>query len=160
MGKLSKLRDAVNGMLFDQKDVKLQAEGWVHLYGVSQAAALLASARGLDAGTCAAAGLLHDIHTFRTGGEAGHALHGAAEADEILRGIDEYSGEEREAITHMITRHSDKQAVDGRLEECLKDADVLAHWLYDREKEFDAVRRSRLGNVMAELHISGRIHEE
>ena len=160
MGKINQLRNAVNSILFNQKDLAMQAEGWAHLYGVSQVAALLAGGRGLDAGTCAAAGLLHDIYTFRTGEEKDHALHGAAEAAAILNDIPGYAAEERNEITGMILRHSDKVAIDGPMEECLKDADVFAHWLFEREKKFNRAKRERLAKVMKELGIRGNIREE
>lgn len=159
MGKLDALRNAVNDVLFRQADQGLQAEGWAHLYGVSQAAALLASSRALDAGTCAAAGLLHDIYSFRTGQEADHALHGAADAARILAAIPEYPQQEREAIAQMILQHSDKEAIGSPLEECLKDADVLAHWLHEREKVFNKAKVLRLKKVMKELGIEGRVRE-
>lgn len=157
MGKLSDLRSAVNNVLLAQQDIALQSEGWVHLYGVSQAAALLASARGLDADTCASAGLLHDIHTFRTGEEKDHAQHGAAEAAAMLRGIAGYPEEEVSTIVRMILCHSDKQGIDGPMEECLKDADVFAHWLNDMGKKFDVTRKARLVKVFGEIGINGRI---
>lgn len=151
MQGLDGIRSKVNGILLDQKDIALQSEGWVHLYGVSQAAALLACRRGLDAAICSAAGLLHDIYTFRTGLEAEHALHGSAEADGMLRGAGGFSEGDIRVIVCMIARHSDKQAADGPYEECLKDADVFAHWLYDRKKKFDAAKKARLEKVMGEM---------
>ncbi len=160
MGKLNELRNAVNGVLFQQTDLAIQSEGWSHLYGVSQAAALLASRRGLDAGTCAAAGLLHDIYSVRTGEEADHALHGAADAARILAAIPGYEAAERDDITRMILRHSDKEAIDGSLEECLKDADVLAHWLFEREKVFNRAKAMRIRRVMNELGFEGNVRVE
>ncbi len=160
MGKLTELRNAVNGILFQQADQALQAEGWSHLYGVSQTAALLASHRALDAGTCAAAGLLHDIYSVRTGEEADHALHGAADAARILAAIPGYDEQERDSICHMILRHSDKEAIDCPLEECLKDADVLAHWLFEREKKFNRAKAVRIRKVIKELGFEGNVREE
>jgi uncharacterized protein len=160
MDGLNKVRQAVNGILLAQKDIVLQGEGWVHLYGVSQAATLLACRRGLDAGLCATAGMLHDIYTFRTGLEQDHALHGAHEAVEILRASEAFEQGGIATVEKMILRHSDKQAEDGPYEECLKDADVFAHWLYDNQKKFDAAKKKRLVVVMNEFGIKGSIEEE
>jgi uncharacterized protein len=160
MDRLKRLRSEINVLLFAQKDAELQAAGWTHLYAVSQNAELIALRRGLAADLCAAAGLLHDIYTYRTGKEADHARLGAAEAPEILDRAGEWPQGDIETISGMIARHSDKQAVDGPLDECLKDADVFSHWLYDREKKFDAARKGRLEKVFAELGISGFIYEE
>jgi uncharacterized protein len=157
---LEKIRQEVNKVLLAQKDIALQSEGWTHLYGVSQAAVLLASHRALDSNLCAAAGLLHDIYTFRTAQEKDHALHGAAEAAQMLRATASWSDADIAAVSAMILRHSDKQTIDSPMEECLKDADVLAHWLYDREKKMNAPKRVRLAKIMAELGITGVISVE
>jgi uncharacterized protein len=160
MAGLDEIRNKVNSILVSQKDIALQGEGWVHLYGVSQAAALISCRRGLDATICAAAGLMHDIYTFRTGQEKDHALHGSAEANDMLRGAGGFSEGDIRVIVCMIARHSDKQATDGPYEECLKDADVFAHWLYDMQKKFDAAKKARILKVMEELKIVGTVIEE
>ncbi|MCI8394980.1 MAG: HD domain-containing protein [Acutalibacter sp.] len=56
----------------------------IHLYGVSQACALLALRRGQDVELAVTAGLLHDLHTYYTGNPADHAHQGAALARELL----------------------------------------------------------------------------
>lgn len=160
MGRLEELRNEINTILYSQKDAALQAEGWVHLYAVSQNAELIALRRGLDPEISTAAGLLHDIYTFRTGEEKDHARHGSDEAIYILRRVGEWKDEEIAAIAGMISHHSDKDAVDGPLDECLKDADVFSHWLYDREKKFDTGRKGRLEKVFSELNINGKIQYE
>lgn len=160
MAGLDGVRHEINRVLNDQQDFRLRSEGWVHLYGVSQAAALLAFRRGLDTNLCAAAGLMHDIYTFRTGEEADHAQHGAAEAEVILHIAGGFSEGDMRVITCMIQRHSYKAVADGPYEECLKDADVFAHWLYDPMKKFDAAKRERLARVFSEFNISAHIEEE
>jgi uncharacterized protein len=160
MNILDALRNAVNAVLLSQANTALQTAGWVHLYAVSQAAALLAMKRSLNADVCAAAGLLHDIHTYRTAEEADHARHGSVEAGGILRGAGGWAEGDIAAISGMILHHSDKQAVDSPLDECLKDADVFAHWLNDMSKKFDAARKARLDKIMAELRIAGIVMQE
>jgi uncharacterized protein len=160
LASLDGIRNSVNRLLTAQPDAALAQEGWVHLYGVSQAAALLAGRRGLDASICAAAGLLHDIYTFRTGLEAEHARFGAAEAETMLREAGGFTEGDVRVISCMILRHSDKAASDGPYEECLKDADVLAHWLYDPMKKFNAAKKARLVKTFAEIGISGDILSE
>jgi HD superfamily phosphodiesterase len=157
---MKRLREAVNGILNAQADPELRCEGFVHLYGVSQTAVLLAHIRGLDAQLCAAAGLLHDIYTFRTGGEAGHAIHGAADAGDLLKSLGCFEDGETSQICRAILRHSDKQTVDGAMEECLKDADVLSHWLYDPHKKFEQPKKARLERVMGELGFEGEVRGE
>jgi uncharacterized protein len=155
MAKLDTIRQQVNTVLFGQMDKALQAEGWAHLYGVSQTATQLAASRGLQVDICAAAGLLHDIHSFTTGEEKDHALHGAAEAAELLRTAGGWAEGEINTVCGMILQHSDKQTIGSPLEECLKDADVFAHWLFEREKKMNAAKRARLVKVMNELGTKG-----
>jgi uncharacterized protein len=160
LDKIESLRNRINSILLAQTNAALRAAGWVHLYAVSHNAELLALRRGLDADICAAAGLLHDIHTYRTGEEANHAQLGAAEAPAILGRAGEWAPGEIDTIAGMISRHSDKNAVDGPYDECLKDADVFAHWMYDRGKKFDAARKGRLERIFDEFGISGIVREE
>lgn len=160
MDGLNKVREAVNKILFEQKNMALQQEGWAHLYGVSQQAAMLSHHRNLDVETCAAAGMLHDIYTFRTGGEVDHARLGAAEAVEILHTTGQFDANSISTIERMILRHSDKQAKDGPYEECLKDADVFAHWLFDSKKKFDAAKKQRLEYILQEFGLNGTVEEE
>lgn len=160
MAGIGGVRYEVNRILTEQKDPKLQTEGWIHLYGVAQAATLLAFRRGLDPGLCAAAALMHDIHTFLTGEEHDHAQQGAAEAEVILHIAGGFSEGDIRVIVCMIQRHSDKAASDGPYEECLKDADVFAHWLYDPMKKFDKAKRERLERVFSEIGITAHAVEE
>lgn len=160
MEGLEGLRGEVDRVLRRQGDAALQREGWIHLYGVSACAALLAHRRCLNVNLCAAAGLMHDIYTFRTGAEADHAQRGAGEAAEMLRSAGGFSEGDMRVVTCMIQRHSDKQAKDGPYEECLKDADVLAHWLYDPMKKFNAAKKARLIGVFGELGFSAAVQDE
>ena len=58
----------------DATDIKF---GYVHLYSVSQACALLAMKRQENVELAAIAGLLHDIYAYKTGARTDHAHEGA-----------------------------------------------------------------------------------
>ena len=57
----------------DATDIKF---GYVHLYSVSQACALLAMKRQENVELAAIAGLLHDIYAYKTGARTDHAHQG------------------------------------------------------------------------------------
>lgn len=156
MDRLPALRAEVDALLDAQADEALRHEGWLHLNAVSQAAALLAAKRGLNMDLCAAAGLLHDIYSFRTGLEREHAAHGAWEAAGLLQRSG-FCPEDAGVVCRAIERHSDKAAVDGPFEECLKDADVLAHWLSEPGKGFEPPKVARIRAAMDELGLAGII---
>jgi HD superfamily phosphodiesterase len=131
MDRLEQVRQIVDAILIGQADLEERRCGFVHLYGVSQACALLALRRGQDAELAATAGMLHDIATYRTNDPINHAARSAAEARQVLQEIGRFSTEEIEAVCRAISRHSDKAALDDPFSELLKDADVLQHSLYN-----------------------------
>ncbi len=159
MDRLPALRAEVDALLDAQADEALRHEGFLHLNAVSQAAALLAAKRGLNMDLCAAAGLLHDIYSFRTGQERDHAAHGAWEAAGLLQRSG-FGAEDSGVVCRAIERHSDKAAVDGPYEECLKDSDVLAHWLAEPGKGFEPPKVARIRAVMRELDFTGTIQSK
>lgn len=156
MDQLTALRAEVYALLEGQRDAAERHAGFLHLNAVSQTSALLAARRGLDGNLCAAAGLLHDIYSYRTLEETDHAARGAWEAAGLLQRSG-FAAADAEAICQAIRRHSDKAAIDGPYEECLKDADVLAHWLTEPGKAFEPPKVSRIQAAMAELGLKGTI---
>jgi HD superfamily phosphodiesterase len=159
MERMTALRAEVDALLDAQQDTAERHAGFLHLNAVSQAAALLAARRALDGTLCAAAGLLHDIYSFRTLQEADHAQRGAWEAAAFLQRAG-FSAEQSGVVCHAISRHSDKAAMDGPYDECLKDADVLAHWLADPGKAFEPPKVARIRSVMAELGLTGTVNSK
>jgi uncharacterized protein len=131
VNRIERVREIVDDILGDQPDVVERRCGFVHLYGVAQAAALLALQRGLDPELATVAGMLHDIDTYRTASSPDHAARSADQALRILLEAGSFAAEEMEAICAAIRRHSDKGAVHGPLDELLKDADVWQHYLYN-----------------------------
>ncbi|MDD5220616.1 MAG: HD domain-containing protein [Candidatus Bipolaricaulis sp.] len=123
------MRGVVDGILHGLKDEEDRRCGFVHLYGVSAAAALLALRRGENVELAAAAGMLHDLATYETGTPNDHATRGARRAQQILRSLGAFTDLEVEAVRLAIAHHSDKAAVHDAFSEVLKDADVLQHFL-------------------------------
>jgi len=147
MDRLEQLRQTVNEILRRQES----PWGYVHLYGVSATCVLLAKKRGLDPEMAAVCGMLHDISTYMTGDRSDHARRGAVEAERILTELGCFTPAEVALIRDAISRHADKDAVDGDMAEILKDADVLQPHLYNPgiESRFP----ERLKNTLAEMAL-------
>ena len=150
--RLERLRQAVDEILPRQPDPDQRRCGYVHLYGVSAACVLLALRRGLEVELCAAAGMLHDIWSYQVGPNPEHASLGLPEAERILT-MAGFSPAEVETICAAIRRHSDKASVHGELDELLKDADVLQHYLYNPALQPPWRQYPRLAHVFDELGL-------
>lgn len=128
MHRMDYIRSFVSEVLEEIEDPVEGHMAMAHLYGVSQLAALLALQRGLDSEIAAISGLLHDMYTCRTGFTRFHDQNGAEYLRPVLRDSGLFSLEEQTLILTAIFHHSDKQAVNDRYPELLKDADVLQHY--------------------------------
>ncbi len=126
---MESLRGIIGEILDGTENLEDRRSGFVHLYGVSAAAALLALRRGQDAELAAVAGMLHDLATYETGMSDDHATRGARRAREVLRSLEAFTDVEIEAVRSAVAHHSDKAAVHDAFSELLKDADVLQHFL-------------------------------
>ena len=168
MDRLEQLRQVIDDIVHRNPDPEERRCGFLHLYGVADACALLALKRGLDPQLCAAAGMLHDIWNYQMEDNLEHAQLGAAEAEKILSALGSFTADEIRTICGAIARHSNKESVDGETAELLKDADVLQHYLYN-PLEYEAsltkyepknglksMRLQRLENVLRELGVTGK----
>jgi hypothetical protein len=147
MDRLERLRQVVDGILAKLANAEDRRCGFVHLYRVSAAAALLALRRGESVELAAAAGMLHDLSTYEDGTSEGHAQRSARRAAGLLRSLDAFTDSEIDVICSAISRHGDKATRHGSFDELLKDADVLEHFLYHPDLpplEAHAARRTAL----------------
>ncbi|HHT91844.1 MAG: HD domain-containing protein [Bacillota bacterium] len=149
MNRIESVREVVDQVLSSVPDPTERRAGYVHLYGVAQACALLASKRGEDVELAVIAGVLHDIHSYSTGDPKDHASKGAVMAREILSGLQMFTGHEIEKICGAIHYHSNKDGKHAPFVEVLIDADVMQHSLYNplfnvfphERQRYDALRR-------------------
>ena len=128
----------------DEQD---RAKAVAHLHGVSLAATIIAKKRGENPELAAMAGLLHDLHAYKSGSYDDHAHKGADLAKKILSDLDSVSGKEIDMICSAIWHHNDKDNIDSPMDEVLKDEDVIDHSLTDPTKavkEHEAERYARL----------------
>ena len=153
MDRIEQVRRTIDRMLREQPDERERSVGFAHLYGVSQACALLALKRGLDVQLCATAGMLHDIATYKTGDSTNHGPRSALEARHILDELQVFAEHEIALLCQAIARHSRKDDIHEPMDELLKDADVLQHYLYNPGFAQEARNRSRLGSVLDELGL-------
>jgi uncharacterized protein len=153
MNRLEQLRQVIDEIVRKNPDQDDRRCGFVHLYGVSATCAILALKRGLDAELCSAAGMLHDIWNYQEGENPEHGSLGAAEARKILQQLECYSPEEVNMICTAISRHSDKQSIDGEVAELLKDADVFQHYLYNPGKYLEDATQNPAETHQKPSHI-------
>jgi len=151
MSRLEAVREAVDTILHRVASEEERRCSFVHLYGVSAIAALLASLRGQNEELAATAGILHDLATYESGDSTDHAARSARRAVEILRGVGGYDEQEIGQIASAIEHHSEKSAEHGPFEELLKDADVLQHDLYHARALVRSASMTRRGMLCRDL---------
>lgn len=153
MNRIETVRQQVDTILLGMSDAEERRCGYVHLYGVAQACALLAKKRGESVELAVIAGMLHDISSYANMDAADHAHKGATMARKILESLNVFSEEETDLICAAIYRHSDKELVHNALDEILKDADVLQHVMYNPLFEVKMSERERYEKLAAELGL-------
>ena len=102
------MQRCIDKLLSNDPDEAERLHGFAHLHGVSQACALLAQRRGLDAELAATAGLLHDMAFYATLDSTDHAARSAAMARPFLEQTGVFSAQEIDAVCAAIACHSDK----------------------------------------------------
>lgn len=146
MDRLEMIRmkvDRIIQALANESDRKF---AYIHLYGTSQFAALLAIKRGADVTVAAVAAMLHDIASYTDNvSEARHAQKSAEIAEALLTESKLFQASEIQLMVHAISVHSDKQTKDDNVyAEILKDADVMSHYFYNPKIEISDKERVRL----------------
>lgn len=131
MDRIEKVREVVDEILLNMSDAEERRCAYLHLYGVSQACALLALKRKENVELAIIAGMLHDLYSYANMASYDHAHKGAELARDILDSLQIFSEEEKEFICTAIYNHSDKTMTHAPLDEILKDADVMQHVLYN-----------------------------
>lgn len=151
MSRLKDLRKAVDAELNRMEDPDRRIGAANHLYGVSLAATMIAKKRGMDPEIAAMAAMLHDLHAYRSGSYDDHAHKGAALARDILGRLGLTDEAETDMICSAIYHHDDKLAVDGPMDEVLKDADVIHHCMNDLSKAVKDKEKARFESLCREF---------
>lgn len=153
MSRLKELRKYINNELNKMEDQDERSAAFAHLYGVSLAATLIAKKRGLDPELVSMAAMLHDLYAYKSGSYEDHAHKGAELAGEILRELKLTDEAETEAICSAIYHHDDKLVTDGKMEEALKDADVISHCFHDTSKAVKEKEQKRYEKLCEEFGL-------
>lgn len=151
--------DTVRQILDEKLNAIEEAENrrcaYVHLYGVGQAAAMLALKRGMGrkmAELAEIAGMLHDYTSYLVEESDDHAHKSAPYAKVLLEQTGEFTEEETEMVANAVYNHSDKGRVDTPFDEVLKDADALQHCLRNPMEDF-WYGRGRVPGLLKELGV-------
>jgi HD superfamily phosphodiesterase len=154
MNRIEMLRQHIDEILLNMKDVIERRCAYLHLYGVAQACTLIALKRGENAELATMAGMLHDIYSYTKMDTKEHAHKGSIMARDILTSLQITNDVETEAICGAIYVHSDKELVHSAFDEVLKDADVLQHCLYNPMFEIKPHEKSRYDKLRLEFGIA------
>lgn len=153
MNRIEKVREVVDKLLLNITDDVERRCAYVHLYGVAQACALIASKRNENVELAVSAGMLHDIYSYVNMNSLDHEHKGAGIARDILNSLGIFSEEEKELICMAIYNHGDKSIVHNSLDEVLKDADVMQHILYNPLVEVKEHEKVRFGLLKKEFAL-------
>ncbi|MBR2401661.1 MAG: HD domain-containing protein [Lachnospiraceae bacterium] len=153
--RIDSVRELLDSDLKKIPDEEVKRCAYVHLYGVGQAAALLAMKRGFDRKTAElaeTAGMLHDYAKYINNQEDNHAKKSAKCAQELLKKIPNYSKEEIDSICQAICNHSKKQEIGSAFDEILKDADEIQHYFRNPVEDY-FFKKERIQKLLVEFGI-------
>ena len=153
MSRLKELRKYVDRELNKITDEDKRNSAFVHLYGVSLAATLIAKKRGLDPELAPMAAMMHDLHAYKSGSYDEHAHKGAELARTILTELDLTDDAETDIICSAIYHHDDKLVTDSPMDEVLKDADAMHHIMNDLSKPIKEKEQARYKNLCKEFGL-------
>ncbi len=153
MNRIEKVREYVDTVLLHISDTTERRCGYLHLYGVSQACALIALKRKENVELATIAGMLHDIYFYSTMDSKDHAHKGSVMAREILTSLKNFAEEEIEMICSAIYNHSSKGSKHPSFDEVLIDADVLQHCLYNLLYDIAEHEKQRYENLKLEFGL-------
>ncbi len=153
MNRIEKVRQYVDSVLLNMSDAQERRCGYLHLYGVSQACAMIAIKRNENLELATIAGMLHDIYSYSTMDTKDHAHKGSVMSKEILKSMNIFTGDEINAICNAIYNHSSKGTKHSSFDEVLIDADVLQHCLYNPLFEVDEHEKVRFEKLKYEFGL-------
>jgi len=148
------LRKYIDNILLHMDDTENRRCAYLHLYGVSQACALIALKRGENVELATMAGMLHDLHTYKVGNHDNHAVLGALLAKEVLDDLQVTNHKETEMICSAIHNHSSKSGKFSAFDEVLLDADVMQHVLYNCSMPIMEHEQARFEKIIKEFQFT------
>lgn len=153
MDRIEKVRKIIDEILLKMTNNEERRCAYLHLYGVSQACALLSLKRKESVELAIIAGMLHDIYSYANLDSQDHAHKGAEMARDILDSLHVFSEDEKDLICTAIYNHSDKAMIHAPLDEILKDADVMQHVLYNPSFDIKQQEQKRFSSLKIEFDL-------
>ena len=147
------LRSFIDNTLLKITDGFERRCAYLHLYGVSQACALIALRRDENVELATMAGMLHDFYTYKFMDSKNHAEKGAILAKEVLNELKITDNNETDLICSAIHNHSSKSGVFSSFDEVLIDADVLQHCIYNITMPVMEHEKIRFEKLVAEFSL-------
>lgn len=154
MNRIENVREKVDELLLNMDDSSLWRSGYIHLYGVSQASAMIAMKREENVELAAIAGMLHDIYTYTAKDSQNHAQHSSVMAKEILESLKLFTAGEIHLICTAIYHHSNKEKIHSAFGEVLIDGDILQHCLYSPLFQVMDYEKERYEKLKAEFQLN------
>lgn len=148
------LREYIDNVILNMTDTTERRCAYLHLYGVSQACALIALKRGENVELATMAGMLHDFYTYKFMDSKNHAEKGAVLAREVLNELKVTDDKETDIICSAIHHHSEKGITHSSFDEVLIDADVLQHCLYNITTPVMEHEKQRFEKLTAEFSLN------
>ena len=153
--RIDTVRTVLDELINAIEDSEQRRCAYVHLYGVGQAAALLALKRGMGrevAELAEIAGMLHDYTSYFAEDSDDHAHQSAPYAKALLEQTGQFTEEEMEMVANGVYNHSSKGQIDTPFDEVIKDADALQHCLRNPMEDF-WFHRGRVPAILKELGV-------
>ncbi|WP_227793439.1 CHAP domain-containing protein [Paenibacillus guangzhouensis] len=153
--RLDRVRALVEEMIISIQSAERRQAAYVHLYGASNCASLLAKKRGLNQEIAAVSGLLHDYYFYKTGVSEFPGLNSADTVRPLLRTLNMFTDEELTIILQAIFYRDDPYRTRGPYTDILKDAYAMqcTGGMLTQEKTIlqDVDRRRKLADTAEAL---------
>jgi len=153
--RVDTIRTILDNLLNGLEDAELRRNGYVHLYGVGQAAAMLALKRGQGrkvAELAVIAGMLHDYTKYFVYDTDDHAHLSEPYVRKVLEQTGEFSEQEINMVCQGVYNHSDKSVKGEPFDEIIKDADAIQHYLRNPMEDF-WFERKKVQEIVEELGL-------
>lgn len=138
------VKDYVYSQYLKIYNTAIKQHAIVHTAMVDSNAALLAIKRNQDVELAKIAALLHDYAQFvENCPHSKHAQLSAEFAQKYLSETGLFSDEEIQMVSEAIRLHSNKDQIDSKFCEIIKDADVMARFLEDPDSKMSPSKEMR-----------------
>ena len=152
MNKYELVKDYVYSQFSKITYEPLRTAAYTHTAAVDTCITLISISRNVRVERAKIAALFHDYAQFVDNcPHSQHAKLSSLYCSQYLKSTDLFKVNEIDEICYAISQHSNKDQYDSPLCEALKDADVLARFLEDPEKELSPIKKERLLKTTADI---------